>query len=74
MLKPAMPKPLEIKGKVIEPLPNTLFRVELENGHRALAHLSGKIQQHRVRILPGDCVVVEFWPDDLNRGRIMRRC
>ncbi|MGB2770032.1 MAG: translation initiation factor IF-1 [Candidatus Zixiibacteriota bacterium] len=70
-----MPKEetIQVEGKVIEPLPNALFRVELENGHRVLAHISGKMRMHFIRILPGDRVTVELSPYDLSRGRIVYR-
>jgi len=58
---------------VIEPLPNAMFRVELENGHRVLAHISGKMRMHFIKILPGDRVTVELSPYDLTRGRIVYR-
>ncbi len=64
---------IEVEGRVLEPLPNAMFRVELENGHRVLAHISGKMRMHYIRILPGDRVVVELSPYDLNRGRIVYR-
>ncbi|MGD0152415.1 MAG: translation initiation factor IF-1 [Thermacetogeniaceae bacterium] len=64
---------IEVEGKVIEALPNAMFRVELENGHRVLAHVSGKIRMHFIRILPGDKVTVELSPYDLTRGRIVYR-
>lgn len=64
---------IEIEGKVIEPLPNAMFRVELENGHKILAHVSGKIRMNFIRILPGDRVLVELSPYDLTRGRILYR-
>jgi len=64
---------IEVKGKVIEPLPNAMFRVELENGHKVLAHVSGKIRMNFIRILPGDRVTVELSPYDLTRGRIVYR-
>ena len=64
---------LEMRGKVVELLPNAMFRVELENGHRVLAHISGKMRQHYIRILPEDRVVVELSPYDLSRGRIVYR-
>ncbi|HCF48956.1 MAG: translation initiation factor IF-1 [Syntrophomonadaceae bacterium] len=64
---------IEIEGKVIEPLPNAMFRVELENGHKVLAHISGKMRMNFIRILPGDRVMVELSPYDLNRGRITYR-
>jgi len=62
-----------VEGKVAEALPNAMFRVELENGHKVLAHVSGKMRMHFIRILPGDTVKVELSPYDLNRGRITRR-
>jgi len=64
---------IEVEGKVIEPLPNAMFRVELENGHKVLAHVSGKIRMNFIRILPGDKVTVELSPYDLTRGRIVYR-
>ncbi|TDY58381.1 translation initiation factor 1 (bIF-1) [Aminivibrio pyruvatiphilus] len=64
---------IEVRGKVIEPLPNAMFRVELDNGHRILAHVSGKMRLHFIRILPGDKVLVEISPYDLARGRIVYR-
>ena len=64
---------IEMEGTVIEPLPNAMFRVELENGHKVLAHISGKMRMHYIRILPGDKVVVELSPYDLSRGRITYR-
>ena len=64
---------IEVEGKVIEPLPNAMFRVELENGHRVLAHISGKMRLHFIKILPGDMVTVELSPYDLSRGRIVYR-
>jgi translation initiation factor IF-1 len=64
---------IEVEGTVIEPLPNAMFRVELENGHKILAHVSGKIRMHFIRILPGDKVTVELSPYDLTRGRITYR-
>jgi translation initiation factor IF-1 len=64
---------VQVEGKVIEPLPNALFRVELENGHQVLAHVSGKMRMHFIRILPGDKVTVELSPYDLSRGRIVYR-
>ena len=73
----ALPKPKEdaivLEGKVVEPLPNAMFRVELENGHKVLAHISGKMRMHYIRILPGDRVQVELTPYDLSRGRITYR-
>ena len=70
-----MPKEdaIEVEGTVIEPLPNAMFRVELENGHIITAHVSGKMRMHFIRILPGDTVTVEMSPYDLNRGRIVLR-
>ena len=62
-----------VEGKVLETLPNALFRVELENGHKVLAHVSGKMRMHFIRILPGDKVTLELSPYDLTRGRIVRR-
>ncbi|RKX96625.1 MAG: translation initiation factor IF-1 [Spirochaetes bacterium] len=62
-----------VKGIVKEPLPNAMFKVELENGHIVLAHISGKMRMHNIRILPGDQVSVELSPYDLNRGRITYR-
>jgi translation initiation factor IF-1 len=64
---------IEVEGTVIEPLPNAMFKVELENGHKVLAHVSGKIRMHFIRILPGDKVTVELSPYDLTRGRITYR-
>lgn len=64
---------IEVQAKVIEVLPNAQFKVELENGHVVLAHISGKIRMHKIRILPGDNVVVELSPYDLTRGRITYR-
>ncbi len=65
---------IEVEGTVSEALPNAMFRVELENGHKVLAHISGKIRMHFIRILPGDKVKVELSPYDLTRGRITYRC
>jgi translation initiation factor IF-1 len=62
-----------LDGTVTEPLPNAMFRVELENGHKVLAHSSGRMRMHRIRILPGDKVQVEITPYDLSRGRITYR-
>jgi len=62
-----------VEGRVIEPLPNAMFRVELENGHKVLAHISGKMRMHFIKILPGDKVTVELSPYDLTRGRITYR-
>ena len=64
---------IEVEGSVIESLPNTIFIVELENGHQITAHISGKLRMHYIRILPGDKVVVELSPYDLTRGRIVWR-
>ncbi|MCX6638989.1 MAG: translation initiation factor IF-1 [bacterium] len=70
-----MPKEDSIKvdGSILETLPNATFRVELENGHKVLAHISGKMRMHFIKILPGDKVTVELSPYDLNRGRIVYR-
>lgn len=70
-----MPKKevIEVEGTVIEPLPNAMFRVELANGHKVLAHISGKMRMHYIRILRGDKVLVELSPYDLTRGRITYR-
>jgi translation initiation factor IF-1 len=70
-----MPKKetIEVEGLVVEPLPNAMFRVELANGHKVLAHISGKIRLHYIKILPGDRVLVELSPYDLARGRITYR-
>ena len=62
-----------MEGTVVEPLPNAMFRVELENGHKVLAHVSGKMRMNRIRILPGDKVTMELSPYDLTRGRITYR-
>lgn len=64
---------IEVQGTVVEPLPNGMFRVEIDNGHRVLAHVSGKIRMHFIRILPGDKVTLELSPYDLTRGRITYR-
>ena len=64
---------IRLQAKVIEALPNAMFRVELEGGHRVLAHVSGKMRMNFIRILPGDMVTVEMSPYDLNRGRIVLR-
>lgn len=66
-------EPIEVQGTVVEPLPNAKFRVELENGHKVLAHVSGKMRMNYIRILPGDKVTVELSPYDLSRGRITYR-
>ncbi|MFZ5875114.1 MAG: translation initiation factor IF-1 [Nitrospirota bacterium] len=70
-----MPKEdtIEVQGTIVEPLPNAMFRVALENGHRVLAHISGKMRMHYIKILPGDKVTVELSPYDLTRGRITYR-
>ena len=65
---------IEVEGAIHEALPNAMFRVDLENGHKVLAHISGKIRMHFIRILPGDRVKVELSPCDLTRGRIIYRC
>ncbi len=64
---------IEVEGTVVEALPNATFRVELANGHRVLAHISGKIRVHYIRVLPGDRVLLELSPYDLGRGRITYR-
>ncbi len=64
---------IAVEGTVVEPLPNAMFKVELENGHNVLAHISGKMRMHYIRILPGDKVKVELSPYDLKRGRIVYR-
>jgi translation initiation factor IF-1 len=64
---------IQVEGTVVEPLPNAMFRVELENGHKVLAHISGKMRMHFIKILPGDKVTVELSPYDLSRGRIVYR-
>ena len=64
---------IEIEGKILESMPNAMFRVELENGHEILAHISGKIRKNFIRILPGDKVKVEMTPYDLTKGRITFR-
>ena len=64
---------IELEGAILESLPNAMFRVELENGHEILAHISGKIRKNFIRILPGDKVKVEMTPYDLSRGRITYR-
>lgn len=64
---------IEVEGTVIEPLPNAMFKVELENGHEILAHVSGKLRMHFIRILTGDKVVIQLSPYDLSRGRITYR-
>lgn len=69
----AKEKAIEADGVVVEVLPNTMFRIELENGHRILGHISGKMRQHFIKILRGDKVMVELSPYDLRRGRIVYR-
>ena len=75
--EPVLPKPKEdaivLEGTILESLPNAMFRVELDNGHKVLAHISGKMRMHYIRILPGDKVQVELTPYDLTRGRITYR-
>ncbi len=70
-----MPKEeaIQVEGKVLETLPNAMFRVELANGHKVLAHISGKMRMHFIKILPGDKVMLELSPYDLTRGRIIYR-
>lgn len=64
---------ITVEGKVLETLPNAMFRVELPNGHKVLAHVSGKMRMHFIKILPGDSVTIELSPYDLSRGRIVYR-
>ncbi|MBN2227920.1 MAG: translation initiation factor IF-1 [Candidatus Zixiibacteriota bacterium] len=64
---------IQVEGKVLEPLPNAMFKVELDNGHVVLAHISGKMRMHFIKILPGDRVTLELSPYDLSRGRIIYR-
>jgi translation initiation factor IF-1 len=64
---------IKVEGKVLEPLPNAMFRVELDNGHKVLAHISGKMRMHFIKILPGDKVTLELSPYDLTKGRIVYR-
>jgi len=64
---------IQVEGKVVEPLPNAMFKVELENGHQVLAHISGKMRMNYIKILPGDRVTIELSPYDLTRGRIVYR-
>lgn len=71
--KPKVSEAIEVTGTVVEPLPNAMFRVELENGHVVLAHISGKMRRHFIRILRGDRVTVELSPYDLTRGRLIYR-
>lgn len=72
-MPPKKEEKIEVVGTVVEALPNTLFRVELENGHKVLAHISGKMRQSYIRVLLGDTVLVELTPYDLTRGRIVYR-
>ena len=69
----AKEEPIEVEGVVVEPLPNAMFRVKLDNGHVVLAHISGKMRMHYIRILAGDRVTAELSPYDLGRGRIIYR-
>lgn len=69
----AKEEPIKVQGKVLETLPNAMFKVELENKHQILAHISGKMRMHFIKILPGDTVTVEISPYDLSRGRITYR-
>ena len=69
----AKEEPIKMDGTIVETLPNATFRVELENGHKVLAHISGKMRMHFIKILPGDKVTVELSPYDLTRGRITYR-
>lgn len=64
---------IEVEGTIVEPLPNAMFQVQLDNGHRVLAHISGKMRMHYIKILPGDRVTVELSPYDLRRGRVTFR-
>ena len=64
---------IEVEGTIIEPLPNAMFQLELDNGHKVLAHISGKMRMHYIKILPGDRVTVELSPYDLTRGRVTFR-
>jgi translation initiation factor IF-1 len=64
---------IEVEGTIVEPLPNAMFRVELDNGHKVLAHISGKMRMHYIKILPGARVTVELSPYDLTRGRVTFR-
>lgn len=69
----AKKKTIEVEATVVEPLPNAMFRVQEDNGHQIVAHIAGRMRKHSIRILPGDRVVVELSPDDLNRGTIVFR-
>jgi len=64
---------IQVEGTVVEPLPNAMFRIELDNGHKVLCHVSGKMRMHFIKILPGDRVTIELTPYDLTRGRIIYR-
>lgn len=64
---------IQMEGTVLETLPNTMFRIELENGHKIIAHISGKMRKHYIRIMTGDTVTVELTPYDLGKGRIVYR-
>jgi translation initiation factor IF-1 len=64
---------IQLEGTIVESLPNAMFRVEMDDGHKVLAHISGKMRMYHIRILPGDRVTIEFSPYDLNRGRIIYR-
>ena len=64
---------IEVEGTIVEPLPNAMFQVELDNGHKVLAHISGKMRMHYIKILPGDRVTLELSPYDLTRGRVTFR-
>ena len=69
----AKEEPIKVDGTIVETLPNATFKVELENGHKVLAHISGKMRMHFIKILPGDKVTMELSPYDLSRGRIVYR-
>ena len=69
----AKEEPIEVEGTIVETLPNAMFKVELDNGHKVLAHVSGKMRMHFIRIIPGDKVKIELSPYDLTRGRITYR-
>ncbi len=71
--EPEKEQGIEVQGTIVENLPNTMFKVKLESGHEVLAHISGKIRMHYIKILPGDRVLVELSPYDLTRGRILYR-
>ncbi len=71
--KPTKEGVIEVEGTVVEPLPNALFRVQLDNGHEVLAHISGKMRMHYIKILPQDRVTLEMTPYDLDKGRITYR-